>query len=182
MGYPAYTTQMLADFTGRPKASFREPYTTASAIPQALLLFKMGTCLASPDALTPEGKQLVDFAILSMADAIGLAAKYAAANANPFSSESIGSYSYSKAAKAVQRGDDTGVMWFDQAVKELSVCDTSDGLAMTGGIEVFERTGGYFGPGHTGSNISFLTPADVDASRLFGFDPAIGEHYVVQES
>ena len=180
MPYKTYTPQDLADLTGRPVASFREPYTSASAIPQALLLFKMGTCLASPDDLTDDQKQLVDFAIVFMADAIGLASLYATVHANPFNSESIGSYSYSKAAQAVANREPTGVMWFDRAIEELSICDTSDGLAMTGGIEVFERTGGFFGPGHIGANVQFLTPADIDASRTFGWDPSPG-HYIVQE-
>lgn len=180
MPYKTYTPKMIADFTGRPVASYREPYTTDSALPQALLLFKMGTCLASPDSLTSEEQQLVDFAILSMADAIGLASLYATVHANPFSSESIGSYSYSKAAQAVSQGLPTGIMWFDQAIEKLSICDTSDGIAMTGGVEVFERTGGYFGPGHIGANVQFLTPADVETSRRYGWDPSPG-HYISQE-
>ena len=181
MGYATYTVQMLSNFTGRPVASFREPYTTASAIPQALLLFKMGTCLASPDDLSTDAKQLVDFAILEMADSIQLASLYATVHANPFSSESIGSYSYGKVAKAVQKGDDTGIFWFDKAIQELSVCDTSDGISMTGGIEVFERIGGFFGPGHVGANVSFLTPADIEESRRYGWDPSPG-HYIEQGS
>ena len=171
MGYKTYSTQDLANFTGRPAASFPSSYITNSALPQALLLFKMGTCLASPDDLSPEEQQLVDFAVLSMADAIGLASKYATVVASPFNSESIGSYSYSKAARAVQSGDDTGIAWFDMAIRQLSVCDRLDDIAMTGGIEVFERAGGYFAPGHNGANLQFLTDADVVTSRQFGFDP-----------
>lgn len=181
MPYTTYTVQMLSNYTGRPAASFREPYTTSSAIPQALLLFKLGTCLASPDALTTDQKQLVDFAIMSMADAIQLASLYATVQANPFNSETIGSYSYSKVAKAVQQGQPTGITWFDLAIEQLSVCETTDGLSMTGGIEVFERSGGYFAPGHIGANVQFLTPADIEESRLYGFDPAQGQYYVAQE-
>lgn len=175
MAYKTYTVDDLSSFAGRPKASFHEPYTTDSALPQALLLFKLGTCLASPDGLSATDLQLVDFAILSMADAVGLASKYASVAASPFSSETIGSYSYSKAARAVMRGEDTGVMWFDTAIKRLSVCDTADDTAMSGGIEVFERVGGYFTPGHLAANVQFLTPADLVDSRLFGYDPQVGE-------
>ena len=180
MTYATYTVEMLSTFTGRPQAAFREPYTTSSAIPQALLLFKMGTCIADPAGLPTDALQLIDFAVLSMADAIQLASRYATVQATPFSSESIGSYSYSKMAERVQQGEQTGVMWFDTAVEQLSVCDTSDGIPMTGGIEVFERTGGYFTPGHIGSNVQFLTPADIEESRRFGWDPSPG-HYISQE-
>ncbi len=171
MAYATYTVEMLSNFTGRPQASFPASFMNASAFPQALLLWKIGTCLASPDDLTTDQKQMVDFAILSMADAIHLAQPYQTVLASPFSSESIGSYSYSKAVKAVQKGEATGIDWFDTAREFLSVCDYSDGLAMTGGIQVFENQG-YFAPGNIGANVQFLTPADIIGSRSWGYDPA----------
>lgn len=173
MAYTTYTRQMLADFTGRPLASFPSPYVEASAIPQALLLFKLGTCLASPDDLTDDQKQLVDFAVLSMADAIHLVAPYQTAIASPFNSETIGSYSYSKVAKAVQKGDDTGIAWFDMAIDQLSVCEDIASGFMSGGIEIFEHDG-RFTDGSIGSNVRFLSPDDFRDSRIFGFDPAPG--------
>lgn len=180
MTYPEFTTQDLANFTGRPKASFREPYVTGSALPQALLLFKMGTCLASLNDLNADGKNLARYAILAMADAIQLASQYASVHANPFNSESIGSYSYSKVAKAVADGFPTGVFWFDSAIQSLSVCETTDGLAMSGGIEVFENAStNVIVPGHSGANLAFLTPGDIADSRSFGWDPSPG-HYLAQ--
>lgn len=172
MAYKDYTRQMLADHTGRPLGSFPETYVTNSAIPQALLLFKIGTCLNAPDDLNDTEKQMVDFAILAMADAIHLVAPYQAALANPFSSESIGSYSYSKAAQAVASGLPTGIGWFDIAVEKLSVCDEMDGLPMSGGIEIFEHDAYAFGGGMQAGNVRLLTPADLDLSRRFGYDPA----------
>lgn len=174
MPYAAYTREMLATFTGRPVASFPQAFVENSAIPQALLLFKLGTCLASPDALTTDQKQLVDFAILSMADAIHLTAPYQAAKANPFNSESIGSYSYSKTAQAVQSGLETGIMWFDMAIDQLSVCDSLSGSFAQGGIEVFENDGRFAGGARLGGqagNVDFLSPADLNTSRSFGHDP-----------
>ena len=169
MAYKAYSRSMLADFTGRPLASFPQQYVTVSAIPQALLLFKLGTCIVDPEALAPDAQQLVDFAILSMADSIHLSAPYQAATASPFNSESIGSYSYSKTARAVQAGEDTGVMWFDLAVRQLSVCEESDnGSFQRGGIEVFEHAGTVV-PGTLSGNMAFMSPGDITASREFGY-------------
>lgn len=176
MGYTTYTRQMLADFTGRPAASFPEGFINASAIPQALLLFKLGTCLASPDGLTTDQKQLVDFAILSMADAIHLTAPYQPAMASPFNSESIGSYSYSKTAKAIQSGVETGISWFDRAIDELSVCDDVAGGLVFGGLEVFEHDA-VFLEGSRGNNKRFLSPDDIRLSASFGWDinrPGVG--------
>lgn len=170
MPYKTYTRQDLADFTGRPLASFPETYVNNSAIPQALLLFKIGTCLASPDDLTPDQQQLVDFAIMSMADSIHLVAPYQTAIASPFNSETIGSYSYSKVAKAIQSGEETGVMWFDLAIDQLSVCDDINGNFMQGGIEVFENDA-IFIPGHLKGNVDFLSPEDIRFSQYFGWDP-----------
>ena len=175
MGYKTYTRQMLADFTGRPLASFPEGFVSTSAIPQALLLFKIGTCLASPDDLTADQQQMLDFAVLAMADAIHLAQPYQTALASPFNSESIGSYSYSKVARAIQKGDETGVMWFDLAIDKLSVCDQLDGSFAQGGIEIFENDGRFAGNvrlGGQAGNVDFLSPADLNTSRHFGYDPA----------
>lgn len=174
MAYKNYTRQMLADFTGRPLASFPENYVTKSAIPQALLLFKIGTCLNAPDDLQGFELELVDNAIISMADAIHLVAPYQAAMANPFSSESIGSYSYSKAAQAVAHGLPTGIGWFDIAVEKLSVCDDLDGLPMSGGIEIFEHDAYAIGAGSQAGNVRLLTPADVQLDYFFRHDPAPG--------
>lgn len=185
MAYANYNREMLATYTGRPLASFPEAFVTNSALPQALLLFKIGTCLASPDDLSTDDKQLVDFAILSLADAIHLSAPYQAAKANPFSGEGIGSYNYSKAVQAVQRGLPIGVMWFDLAIERLSVCDRDSGDWAGGGIEIFENDGVFAGGvrlgGQTG-NVDFLSPADLNTSRFFGYDPApVGlppQHYI----
>ncbi len=171
MPYKTYTRDDLAGFTGRPAASFPLPYVEASAIPQALLLFKLGTCLASPDDLTDDQKQLVDFAILSMADSIHLVAPYQTAIASPFNSESIGSYSYSKVARAIQSGIETGIGWFDMALDQLSVCDDLTSGFASGGIEVFENDG-LFRAGLQAGNVDFLSPADMDRSRSFGYDPS----------
>lgn len=170
MAYPALTRDDLAKFTGRPAASFPETFITESAIPQATLLFKLGTCILDPELMPPDAQQLTKYAIIAMADAIHLSAPYQTALASPFNSESIGSYSYSKTAAAVQKGDATGIMWFDMAVQQLSMCDRTNGDFMGGGIEVFENGAAYV-VGHQTGNVRFLSPADLDASRSFGWDP-----------
>lgn len=171
MAYKTYTRQLVADFTGRPIASFPETYLNLSAIPQSVLLFKLGTCILDPEQLNPDEQQLVDFAILSMSDAIHLAAPYQTALASPFNSESIGSYSYSKTAKAVQDGKDTGVMWFDLAIRQLSVCEADSGDVVSGGIEMFEHDGVYVA-GSISRNVQYLSPADLSQSAYFGYDPS----------
>lgn len=167
MTYPEYTKKNLADFSGRPEQSYTE-YST-QAISQAVLLFKIGTCLAG----LPEDKtklELAEMGIMALADSIYLSQQYQAAAASPFSSESIGSYSYSKAARAVASGTATGIMWFDLAVSQLSECEQNDGIPTGGGIEVFEwdttLTAGNNG------NLRALGPADIELSRSFGYDPA----------
>jgi hypothetical protein len=171
MPYKTYTIAMLADTVMRPVQSF-DPVSAPTAIRQALLLFKLGTCLASP----PEDEvsaELVDMAVLYMADRILFAKDYAAVSAAPFTSESIGSYSYGKAAKAVSNGDKTGVDWFDMAVDTLGVCDRDNGGFAGGGIEVFEHDA-MFTQG-TGNNVRMLSPQDLNLSRAFGYDPAPGQ-------
>lgn len=173
MAYKTYTLTNLTNFTGRTASAFQSGFVETSAIPQALLLFKLATCIADPDALTAEGKQLVDFAILAMADELQLAAKNRLVASSPFTSETLGSYSYSKAAQAIQRGEETGVMWFDTAVRQLSLCDSTDGSFDRGGIEVFE-SGGDFVEGSLRGNARLVSASEMP-SVLFGTDPSVGE-------
>lgn len=170
MAYKTYTREMLSGFTGRTLTSFPETFVNGSAIPQAVLLFKIATAIVDPALLDAESQQLVDFAILSMADAIHLSAPYQVALASPFNSESIGSYSYSKTAVAIKKGLETGIMWFDMAVALLSQKDALDGSFMGGGIEIFEHDGMFVTSDYLG-NVALLTPADVRLSRQFGYDP-----------
>lgn len=70
----------------------------------------------SPDWTSPLG-HVIRAAILDMAWYIGTTKENQDEIFSPFSSERIGSYSYSKVTKAVQRGEDTGVPFFDMALK-----------------------------------------------------------------
>lgn len=162
MAYKTYDIKALADFSGRPEASYTS-YATVSALPQALLLFKLGTCIVDPAALTPDAQQLVDFAILSVADVIFLGQEHQAAAASPFSSESIGSYSYSKLTTAVRSGLPTGLTWFDMAVEQIGVCDANGGDVQFGGVEMFEHQGTLVA-GSSGNNIRFLGPDEKDGA------------------
>ncbi len=167
--YPKYTKDDLEDYSGRPSQSYSKYADTA--LSQALLLFKIGTCLAQfPD--DPLKAEIAKNGILAMADSIFLSQRYQQAMASPFNSETIGSYSYSKTASAVQRGDKTGIMWFDMAIEQLSECSyLSDGIPTGGGIGMFEYDGlvtATSGP----DSVRFLGPADLDRSRGYGYDPA----------
>lgn len=177
MGFPTYDIDDLAEFSGRPAPTY--PEYTEQALSQALLLFKIATCLAGPPD-DPTKAELSKMAILSMADEMVLVQPNQKAAASPFNSESIGSYSYSKMAgkmaKQVTKGKETGVMWFDLAVERLSVCNTADGIPYGGGIEVFEFDG-LLVDGQNG-NQRLVSPKDQHLSNFLGWDPrASNEDY-----
>jgi len=153
VAFPVFTAQHLADFTGRDAATF-DAYAT-QAIKQAILLFVLGTELRE----LPEDeidREVAVNGILSMADAIYLVRPYAEVLFNPFNSESIGSYSYSKASQAVAGGLPTGITWFDLAIGRLAKEDLSGWGS--GGIEIFEDDG-YFVRGN-GGNSRLVAPED----------------------
>lgn len=142
--YPTYDVSDLAEFSGEDVDAYDRVSFVESALAQATLLFKIGTCLSAfPDDET-QG-QLAKFAIISMADAIYWAQPWQKMLRTPFSSETIGSYSYSKLSTAVSAGLPTGVSWFDLAISTLSVCGTTG--ILSGGWNVFEENkephGGY---------------------------------------
>lgn len=143
--YPTYTVEDLSGLSGEAAESYTRPAFVDSALEQATLLFKIATCLnAFPD--NPDDALLAKYAILSMADSIYWVQPFQKTLRNPFSSETIGSYSYSKLSTAVSAGLPTGVSWFDVGTSKLSVCD-QDGIPAHGGWSVFEENkvphGGY---------------------------------------
>lgn len=100
-----------------------------------LLVLATGITTA-PGPNTPISR-LVRAGILDTAWYIGTTKESQDEIFSPFSSEHLGSYSYSKLAKAVQQGDDTGVAFFDLAVQYLtdSLKDDTDGAGIGGGSE-----------------------------------------------
>lgn len=143
--FPTYTVTDVATATGNPEAEYSAFIT--EALSQAILLFGIATCL--PDDQWPDNARNADMArlgVLHMADAIYWAQPWQKVLRNPFSSETIGSYSYSKLSSAVSAGLPTGVSWFDIATTKLSVCDVANGPAHGGWLVHEERKtadGGY---------------------------------------
>ena len=119
--YPELDINDLSDFSGRSTTEYSNSGYVVTALSQATLLFKLGTCLGNnfPDDATMAS--LARLAILSMADAIYLSQPFQKILSNPFSSETIGSYSYSKVAGAVMGGIPTGISWFDMAIAKFSL-------------------------------------------------------------
>jgi len=96
---------------------YREPPDDATAIQRAADLFTMATGIDKQEELDgPLEVRIWQQAVLEMAWAITERHEDAEASFSPFNSERIGSYSYSKAQKAVSEGEKTGVSAFDEAV------------------------------------------------------------------
>jgi hypothetical protein len=130
------TVADLAAFTGRTSNSFGQ--FADQALAQATLLFYIATDLDEyPTDVNLS--MLVKNGILDMADKIYLSQPYQEASASPFQSETIGSYSYSKAVASVKKGDNTGIMWFDLAVNKLKAAGS--GIAAHGSIHGMEYDG-----------------------------------------
>jgi len=143
----------MAQFKGK-TSEFYSVFAEQALI-QAALLLSIRTGLTE----FPENESeatLAKYAIMDLANQIYLESPYDEILAKPFSSESIGSYSYSKSAQAARRGDETGSMWFDLAVSQLSALDGSYEVN-SGSISVFERSLYQDGQG----NRFVLGPEDV---------------------
>lgn len=166
--YPTWTISDLSGFSGRPDTDYTNPSYVPTALAQATLLFKLGTCLSQyPE--DPIYSELAMNAVLAMAEAIYNVQGFQKVLSNPFSSETIGSYSYSKVAGAVANGLPTGVSWFDLAVSTMGVCDLD--IPYGGGIEIGIHQVGYV-PGLKPGNLRALLPSDVDNLKAWGHDPA----------
>lgn len=125
----------LADFTGTDEDTFGEFAETALA--QATILLELATGLTEyPEAGTVEW-DLANNGILEMANALYLGQPFQNVRATPFQSETIGSYSYSKASGQVAAGLPTGLVWFDMAAQRLG----GDGYSVIDpvSVSVFEN-------------------------------------------
>jgi hypothetical protein len=114
---PVPTVQDLADFSGRPAATYTSFATTALA--QATLMFSVATGLEDwPE--DPDLKQVALYAVLEMADKLILEQPYQLLKAAPFQTETIGSYSYGRSNSTTSKtgqGDlGTGLFWWDTAL------------------------------------------------------------------
>jgi hypothetical protein len=145
------------------------PYSL-TALSQATLLFKIASCLKTS---LPDDEIYIDLAkhaILSLADYAVLSQPYQKAGASPFSSESIGSYSYSKMAAKARAGQELGVPWFDLAIQEMGVCNEKDDAFAYGGIEMMEHDG-VLVDGASQGNQRFISPQDRLLAQSYGVDP-----------
>lgn len=151
----------LATFTGRASNTFGQ--FAFEALEQATLLFFLATDL-DDYPIDSNLSKLAKNGILDMADKIYLSQPYQEASASPYQSETIGSYSYSKAVSAVKKGDSTGVMWFDLAVNKLR-----DGGSAIGG------SGSIVGMEYDGLEITDTGRAKiVGGSGAHTFDDTVG--------
>ncbi len=163
----APTITELAEFTGRTEDSFEARVT--GALTQAALLFTLRTELtAYPD--DADLVLLAKNAIMEMADKIYWEQKYAAARAKPFTSETIGTYSYSKgsAPAKAQAGLKTGLLWWDLAMEKLGA---DESLIDHGSIQTVQPD--LYQAVDTGEPY-LLGPADLDGRRdpFFDYDHA----------
>jgi len=116
-----------------------EGYTDEEALRLATDLFFRATNLKAYPTI-PSEVRLVNEAIYHMAWFLQERHEDQEAMFSPFSSERIGSYSYSKMAKAVAEGSETGVNWFDWAVAYFLNQQSHDGgLFDTTSEDVFAR-------------------------------------------
>lgn len=166
---PVPTIEDLSDFTGRPSDSYG-PFAE-SALRQATLLFSLLTRLTAYPT-DPDQAQLATMAILQMADRIYLEQPNAQIKAGPFQSETIGSYSYSKAAQlaisASAEGSKTGLIWWDLALQNL----TLPGMSNVTSHYIADVNGDIYVD--AGNDARFLvTPAQLVSSQYHNPDMSI---------
>lgn len=113
------------------------------ALRQATVLLETFTCLeAYPDAGTVD-YDIVSNAICDMALALFLSQPHLPARFSPYQSESIGSYSYSRASSLIQQGLPTNVGWFDRAL-QLFACDDDNSVGVySDAVTIFENDNLY---------------------------------------
>lgn len=116
-----------------------ETYAETALVQSADLMYIATGLLDDPT--DPQHLRILQNGIMGMAEFLISTQPFRGEAYAPVSSESLGSYSYSKSAGAVKAGIPTEVMWFDLAVHFFSSGDES-ALALTSSTSVFEYDGG----------------------------------------
>jgi hypothetical protein len=148
MTWPVPTVTELAEYTGRPAASYTG-YAN-SALLQATMMFTILAELGADDyaGMDPDLQQLANMGVMAMADYLYLRWPYQQVLASPLQAETIGSYSYSKPIQEMARNaqaievtaEKTGVDMFDLAVRRLAKRTQMNGV-FYGAIVGFEHFG-----------------------------------------
>lgn len=133
------TLSELASFTGQTEASFTSFAT--QALSQSTLLFQSVTGILDWPADEVDNA-IAKNGVLEFADFIYNRNPYRGALAKPFSSETIGSYSYT--INQAKSGQATGFIFWDEAVKRCTSEEAAD--VSYGGISVFENQGLFTTP------------------------------------
>lgn len=126
---------------------------------QATDLMYIGTGL-SEDPVDEADLRIMTSGILEMSYALLSGSEDREARYSPFTSERIGSYSYSKAAQAVMAAENTGVPLFDIAVRHLRSVDATNPTTTLRAEQVFPQTYAEW----LEKDIAYYDPTDV----LFG--------------
>jgi hypothetical protein len=180
--WPVPSVEQLAQFSGRPVASYSS--YASSALLQTVILFTTITenDVSDYGSMDPNDQVLATQGILAYADWTYLRQPYQAAIASPMMSETIGSYSYSKPppvqVRNVQAQElgvaSTGVVLWDTAVQYLSKRQRANGVFF-GQVRAFDvnRDARYDGvlvrtDNRTGE-VFLLGPADFDRENVPGF-------------
>lgn len=154
----APSVQELADAVNRPVGQFTSFASTA--LSRSALLFQIATGIDTWPGTEPETSLMRD-GICLMADAIYLESDNRERRAQPYQSQTLMSWSYTMAVKAVKKGQATGIDMFDLAVSELRGASTS--RIASGDTKLFEDDGVFV---DSSGQRYVLTPGDVQVDPL----------------
>ena len=174
-GFPSLTLGDLSGYSGRPTTAYLNTSYVAAALYQSMLLFRYSTGRRGPDDWPDEAidQELATAGVLAMADDIYLSQPFQTVLANPMSSETIGSYSYSKAANAsvkVRDGQDTGIAFFDLAVRRLCIADD---IARVESDSLHVFTDELVWTTHADGSIKVVGPHDENTTDMTNFSISV---------
>lgn len=141
---PDITLKQLADFMGKPVESLASYARDCIANSTLFLRIRTGI-VTDPAQDTPPNQDLADLlqnARLDLANRLYLDRMFYERQYNPFSSETLGDYSYnmSTAVKKLllDMNKPTGVMWVDLLLQYLENNEPNENVS-SGGVIVFEK-------------------------------------------
>jgi hypothetical protein len=150
----------LEDFTGDLWSNIETLANIDALLEQATDLMFIAVGLTE-DPVDAQELRITQNGILAMAEALARTQETRAEGFGPFSSERIGSYSYTKLAQSIKQGQPTGVFWFDQA-RDYWYSKGETDLPETTSTKVFEYDDNMLVVGPNGERVVVGPAAKAD--------------------
>jgi hypothetical protein len=180
MAFPTFTVAQLAQFSGRDLEDY-PPYADFALVEATVVFMLLTELMDWP--VDPFQQQLAQMGILAFADVLVLQQPYKDAEFSPFQSQNAGSVSWSKPVSYIRgnaqsnalKGESTGIVMFDYAVRFLALRTQMGGVFSSALTMKWDDDSVWIDHDHFTDEHKLTGPAEHNRDGLLGFGTISGD-------